>query len=234
MKALFVILSGGKGTRLRPATFFLQKTLFPVGRGKRIIDYSLESSKGTDDVEIETIVLARYKSSQVVHYIKSRYPNARVLIESISLDTGGALLQHWSMVRQYSPNVVIVLNGDHFVNLPLQDIFKSYHEGDEPALLLIGKNSDEQYHDYIDIQHESGSMLHKFTNRKSKVAYTGMFLVRFDALDEHMQQLPMCSCNMTRDVVQKIYAKHGCNYHLLDGEWDDLGTWKRYLEFLAR
>jgi len=234
MKVLFVILSGGNGTRLRPATFFWQKTLFPVGMGKRIIDYALESSQGVDDIETKVVVLARYKSFQVTRYVKSRYPDVEVLLESMSLDTGGALLQHWSTVRKYSPHVVIVLNGDHFIQLPLSNILEQYCEGGKPTLLLIGKCSDERCHDYIDIRHDSEKMLHKFHDRKSRVAYTGNFLARFDVLDEYMQKLPMQSYNMTRDIVWEIYAKYGCDCYLLDGKWNDLGTWKRYLGFLVR
>ncbi len=234
MKALFVILSGGKGTRLRPATFFWQKTLLPAGRGKRIIDYALESTKSIEGIETKTVVLARYKSSQVTHYINNSHPGVEVLVEPARLDTGGALLQHWDMIRWYSPDVVVVLNGDHFIRLPLQDLIGSYRKEGEPALILVGKRSDERYHDYIDIHHRSGSMLHKFPERKSEVAYTGIFLTRFDALDERMRQLPMRACNMTLDIVQGIRAQHGYSHYLLDDEWDDLGTWGRYLRFLVR
>lgn len=234
MKALLVVLSGGNGTRLRPATFFRQKTLLPAGKRRRIIDYAIESGREVVGIETKTVVLARYKSSQVVRYVGNRYPAVEVLVESARLDTGGALLQHWDVLRWHSPDVVIVLNGDHFVRLPLQDLIRHYREKGDPALLLIGKESDERYHDYIDTGHQQGSMLHKFPDRKSAVAYTGIFLARFDVLDEHMRKLPAFPCNMTLDIAQKIHARYGSTHYLLDGEWDDLGTWKRYLRFLIR
>jgi NDP-sugar pyrophosphorylase family protein len=234
MKVLFIVLSGGVGKRLRPITLFWQKTFLPAGGGKRIIDYALESGRSIESIEAKTIVLARYKSNQVTNYIHSRYLDIEVFVEPVPLDTGGAMLQHWDTIREYAPEVVIILNGDHFVKLPVHDLLQNYRKMNRPALLVVGTNSDEQYHDYIDAQFISDQLLHKFHQRKSRIAYTGIFLARFDYLDEHMVKLSMGICNMTYDIMLQIYAKHGGNYYLLESEWDDLGTWKRYLRFLVR
>lgn len=236
MKVMFLVLSGGKGTRLRPATFFSQKTLLPAMNGRKILDYAIESGDVRDisGVETKTVVLARYKSRQVVHYVQKRYPNVSVLVESAAFDTGGAVLQHWQIVCEYAPDIVIVLNGDHLVRLPVQDLLRQYKERNAPALLMVGIHSDETHHDYIDVRFDSEKMLHKFSHRKSRVAYTGISMFRFDALKERMDQLPIGAYNMTKDIAEWVYAKYGGECYILRNEWDDLGTWKRYLGFLFR
>jgi glucose-1-phosphate thymidylyltransferase len=237
MKVMFLVLSGGKGTRLRPATFFSQKTLLPAMNNRKILDYAIESGdvRGISGVEGTTVVLARYKSRQVAHYVREKYPNVSVLVELAALDTGGAVLQHWQTVCDYAPDVIIVLNGDHLVRLPVQDLLRYYVERNAPALLMVGIYSDEAHHDYIDVQLNSEKVLHKFFHRKSRVAYTGIPMFRFDALNECIDQLSIGGAyNMTKDIVEWVYAKYGGECYILRNEWDDLGTWKRYLGFLFR
>lgn len=233
MKVLFIVLSGGKGMRLRPISFFMQKTLFPALKGKKIIDYAIKSSATEDipGIEGKIFVLARCKSGQVVNYIRKKYPGITVLIESKAFDTGGALLQHWQSIHEYNPGFVVVLNGDHFVNLPLQPLLE-YCQKEHPALLMMGIPSDEKYHDYINVNFDSERVLDKFLRRRSNIAYTGISIFRFDALEDRMNQLTDGLYNITTDIVEWIYAKYGGNYYVLETEWSDLGTWKRYLKFL--
>lgn len=234
MKILFLVMSGGYGRRLWPVTLFRQKTLFPAGNGKRIIDYAIQSGREIEGVETKTVVLARYKSYQVVNYVISCYPKVDIFVEPRELDTGGAMLQHWYKLREHNPDVVVVLNGDHMVNLPVKDLILKYQSKNNPALLLVGKRSDERYHDYIDVGLKPEKLLHKFHYRKSKIAYTGIFLAKFDILDEYMINLPIGGYNMTRDIVLKIHSRYGGDFYLLEKEWEDLGTWKRYLKFFIR
>lgn len=236
MKVLFIVLSGGQGNRLKPVTLFRQKTLLPAMNGRRIIDYAVECGEVQEipGVEAKTVVLARYKYQQVERYIQKRHPSVSVLVESKPLDTGGAILQHWQAICEYAPDLVVILNGDHLVRLPLQDVIRYYNESGVPALLMIGIQSDAAHHDYINVRFISEKLFHSFHHRKSRVAYTGISLLRFDALKERMDALPMGSYNLTRDIVEWIYRRHGGNYFLLENEWNDLGTWMRYLGFLLQ
>jgi NDP-sugar pyrophosphorylase family protein len=134
------------------------------------------------------------------------------------------------VIREYAPEVVVVLNGDHLVRLPLQKLFQHYEEKKFPALLMVGIHSDEMHHDYMDLGSEKP--LRKFHHRKSRMAYTGISVFRFDVLKERMDQLSLGPYNMTKDIVEWIHAQHGGEYFLLENEWDDLGTWRRYLGFL--
>ena len=235
MKVLSIVMAGGKGSRLRPLTFIKPKVLFPAMGGRRVIDFSIESgfSHNIPGIEVETVVLARYKSGQVARYVIRKYPSVAVLVGSKPFGTGGEILQHWKVLREREPDFVVILNGDHFVQLPLGQILKCCEETPHP-LLMVGIPSDEEYHDYINVQHNSSVVLSKFSTRKSRIAFTGITVIRFDALRERMDQLKMGYCDLTQDVVSWIYEKHGGIHYILENKWRDLGTWGRYLGFLYR
>ncbi|MEM1937976.1 MAG: sugar phosphate nucleotidyltransferase, partial [Candidatus Caldarchaeum sp.] len=64
-----VVLCGGEGSRLRPLTYYFQKTMVPVGREQRpLLEYILRHIKmhGFE----EAVLLIGYKGEQVVNYFE--------------------------------------------------------------------------------------------------------------------------------------------------------------------
>ena len=74
-----VVLCGGEGARLRPLTYYFQKTLLPVGSAQRpVLEYMLRLLRhhGISDV----VLLVGYKHEQVMNYFgqgERRFPGAR-------------------------------------------------------------------------------------------------------------------------------------------------------------
>ena len=69
VKVACLILAAGRGRRLRPLTYFLHKSLIPLGKSKRVIDYALDSCRNLAPKDREVFVLARYKAKQVQRYL---------------------------------------------------------------------------------------------------------------------------------------------------------------------
>ena len=62
-----LILCGGTGTRLRPITYYFQKTMIPIGlKQKPLLEYvvRLLSFHGISDLAF----LVNYKAEQIVNY----------------------------------------------------------------------------------------------------------------------------------------------------------------------
>jgi len=234
MKVLSIILAGGKGRRLLPLTLFFQKTIFPVAKKKRMIDFAIESTliPKHEKIKGETVVLAGYKANQIRRYVKSRNLKIRVLEDEIPLGTGGSLLHHWDIIEKKEADAVLILPGDHYVQLPLVQLTRIFQKNPN-RIFLVGIKSDEFHHDYIEVANNRKAQLHKFSQRKSNIAYTGISLIPFPVLREQIESLRKSyHCDLTSDIVMKIAEKFETEIFLLDGQWCDLGTWKGYLKFL--
>ncbi len=67
MKA--VLFAGGKGTRLRPLTYFYQKVMIPLGKKQRpLLEYIIRYLMNFDINEF--IILVNYKKKQIIDYFE--------------------------------------------------------------------------------------------------------------------------------------------------------------------
>ncbi len=125
-----LVLCGGQGTRLRPITYYFQKTMIPVGlRQKPLLEYVVRLLKfhGITDL----VFLVNHKAEQVMNYFEegSRF---KVRITYVHDDasfrgTAGSVLNAY---RQGAVNVkdkLLVYYGDILTNMNLKDLLR-YHK----------------------------------------------------------------------------------------------------------
>ncbi len=131
MKA--IILSGGKGERLRPFTENCPKGMIQI-EGKPILHYQIDWLKkhGVDEV----IFACGYLNEKIKDY----FGNGRVVsikvdysIEEKPLGRGGAIKKAWSKL---SDERVIITNGDIFTDLDLSEVLKTHLKQKEENNIL--------------------------------------------------------------------------------------------------
>jgi len=127
IKAL--ILCGGTGTRLRPITYYFQKTMIPIGsKQKPLLEYVvrlLRFHKVTDEA-----FLVNYKGEQIKNYFDegTRFD---VKISYVQDDpalkgTGGAVLNAFRKGVIDSDDTIIVYYGDILTNMNLQRMLHAH------------------------------------------------------------------------------------------------------------
>ena len=128
-----IVLCGGKGTRLRPLTYYVQKTMVPVGvKQKPLLEYAVQLFKfhGIKDL----VFLVNYKSEQIVNYFGdgSRFGVNISYVEddASSKGTGGAVLTAYNKGAVSSKDTLFVYYGDIITNMNLTDLL-SYHKTKE-------------------------------------------------------------------------------------------------------
>ena len=116
MKA--IILSGGRGNRLKPITDYVPKSLVPLNNVP-ILEWQIKYLKrfGIRDIIIST----GYKYDQIENFLKSKNLGARITfsVEKSPLGTGGAIKKAGKFIKDKS---FFVINGDTITNIDLQKL----------------------------------------------------------------------------------------------------------------
>jgi mannose-1-phosphate guanylyltransferase len=132
MKAL--ILSAGLGTRLRPLTEHLPKSLLPI-LGKPLLELIISYLKGSG-VE-EMAINTHHLSGDIQAYLKSHPLLGSKIYHSQEpeiLGTGGAIGKLKSFFK--NEDFFILYNGDIFTDLDLHPALKQ-HEEERPLITMI-------------------------------------------------------------------------------------------------
>ena len=117
MKAM--ILSGGRGKRLRPLTDTIPKPLIKIN-GTPLIVWSINYLKKFGITDI--ILCTGYRSKQIEEYLnKNNNLNCKIdySVEKEALGTGGAIKK---AIKKISNKSFIVINGDIITNIDLKKI----------------------------------------------------------------------------------------------------------------
>ena len=97
MKA--IILCGGEGTRLRPYTYTLPKTMLPVG-GRPLLEYIIEHLKSSGITDI--VLSVGYLREKIMNYFgdgKKFGVKIDYFLEDEALSTAGAIYPHKSKLK---------------------------------------------------------------------------------------------------------------------------------------
>ncbi len=142
------MLAGGKGTRLGKKTQDIPKPMLPIGGRPflaRLMDYWIGQG-------VRHFVLAvGYRHSVVHDYFGDRYESASLeySFETALLGTGGGLLLAQEKLK--SQDAFLVLNGDTFFEVALQDM-RRYHQAKQAiATLALATVTDAARYEKIEI-----------------------------------------------------------------------------------
>ncbi|MBT8171700.1 nucleotidyltransferase family protein [Candidatus Bathyarchaeota archaeon] len=125
-----IVLCGGKGTRLRPLTHYIQKTMVPVGlKQKPLLEYVVRLFRfhGIKDL----VFLVNYKSEQIINFFEdgSRFDVhiSYVKDDPKSKGTGGAVLTAYNKGIVDTDDTLLVYYGDIVTNMNLSKLLQ-YHK----------------------------------------------------------------------------------------------------------
>ncbi len=131
-------MCGGTGTRLRPITYYFQKTMIPVGlKQKPLLEYvvRLLCSHGISDLAF----LVNYKSQQIVNYFddgsrfgaKISYVNDNPKLRG----TAGSVLNAYRNGVVTADDILLVYYGDIITKIDLKKMVKCHQ--DKHALATV-------------------------------------------------------------------------------------------------
>ena len=136
-----IILAGGMGTRLKSVVADRPKPLALIA-GRPFLEWQLEllAAKG-----VGTCILAvGYLADQIQTHFGSEYRGMVIQysVEASPLGTGGAFRQALDHVETDS---VIVMNGDTFLDYPLQELLAAVKHGADASIAVVTATDSSRY-----------------------------------------------------------------------------------------
>ncbi len=244
-KCVAMLLAGGQGSRLYALTSIIAKPAVSFGGKYRIIDFPLSNcvNSGIDTVG----VLTQYQPMLLNSYIGNGQPwdldrtfgGVHTLPPyqgKNSSDwykgTANAIYQNLRFIKQYDPDYVLILSGDHIYKMNYS-LMINYHilNDADCTIAAIEVPIEEASRFGILNTREDGSIYEfeeKPKNPKSNLASMGIYVFSAKKLQQYLDedsQNPDSSNDFGKDVLPKMLnAGEKMMAYKFEGYWKDVGT----------
>jgi len=246
MKA--VILAAGKGTRLRPLTYGIPKTLLPVN-GRPIIDWVIDNILSAGDIEkiyvaiagvtsddFEERILAHTHGICVDSYLKNKYGPKIETIPTPQRETGGDLkfiLEEKGLIS----GELLVAYGDNLTKINMKKFIEYHRNGRRKlniaaSLLLfrVPENNIKRF-GIAEIEEKNGfyivtNYVEKPQKSSSNLAHAGYYILE---LDDVFNLMPHNRIKVENSVFPNLIEKRKL-LGFIDQLpfWVDIGTKEAY------
>ena len=135
-----VLLCGGEGKRLRPLTYYFQKTMIPIGRKQKpLLEYIIKLFRYHNIKNL--VLLVGYKNEQIKNYFEngSRFDVNIEYIEDLPdvKGTGNALLNAYRHNVFKNTDYLMIYYGDILANINLKSMLKKHISKQVYATLAV-------------------------------------------------------------------------------------------------
>jgi glucose-1-phosphate adenylyltransferase len=246
-----MLLAGGKGSRLSSLTKDLAKPAVPFGGKYRIIDFSLSNctNSGIDTVGVLTqyqpLVLNSYIGIGSTWDLDRKNGGVTVLPPYLESDnmrwytgTASAIYQNMNYIKQYDPEFVLILSGDHIYKMDYAKML-SYHveKNADVTISVIEVPWDEASRFGIMNTNDAMEIIEfdeKPAYPKSNLASMGIYIFSYKVLKEYLDrdsQNLASSHDFGKDVIPLLLSEQKkLMAYPFSGYWKDVGTIKSLWE----
>ena len=213
-----IILAGGSGTRLRPMTKILNKSLLPI-YDKPIIFYIVETLKSLKCKEI-MIVSGREHAGQIMNLLGSGLEMGVALTYRVQEEAGG-IAAALSICESFAgDDDIAVCLGDNIFEEEFDINFKG------GAHIFLKRVPDPERFGIAEVTfNEVTNITEKPKNPKSDLCVTGLYIYDKQVWNIIKGLTPSMRGELEITDVNNAYVKKNqMTYTLVDGFWCDAGT----------
>jgi len=231
MKVKGVVLCGGEGKRLRPLTYYFQKTMIPIGPSQKpLLEYIIKFLRfhGIDDI----ILLVGYKSEQIRNYFEdgSRF-NVKISYSEDPPDargTGNALLNAYDNNLFEGTSHLLIYYGDILSNIDLKALLNHHMSRNAKATLAVSS----RYQIPVGVVEAEEDRIIKMIEKPWLNIYAtiGILALSIDVMDilasirSKYRELDIMGHFIPELVDRGLYVSK----YLHDGFWYDVGSTEKY------
>ncbi len=246
-----MLLAGGKGSRLSSLTKNLAKPAVPFGGKYRIIDFTLSNctNSSIDTVGVLTqyqpLVLNSYIGIGSVWDLDRKNGGVTVLppyTESSEMKwykgTASAIYQNINYIKQYDPEYVLILSGDHIYKMDYSEML-DYHikKNADASISVIEVPWDEASRFGIMNTNEKMQVVEfeeKPAKPKNNLASMGIYIFKWSVLKEYLEmdeRNEHSSHDFGKDIIPLLLDENlNVVAYPFKGYWKDVGTVKSLWE----
>jgi NDP-sugar pyrophosphorylase family protein len=216
-----LILCGGLGTRLRPITYEIPKSLIPI-QEKPILEHLIELFKKYGINEI--FLSVGYLKEMIKDHFKdgsSFGVKINYIEEDQPLGTGGPV----KLAKALLTETFIVSNGDELKDINIKEMHEAHERNKALITIALTKVEDPTQYGVASME---GSRILEFIekpeNPKSDLISSGFYIMEpevIDLLEDGFQMLE-------KNLFPKISEKGRLFGFPFEGQWFDCGSFSRY------
>jgi glucose-1-phosphate adenylyltransferase len=258
MKTRAVILAGGEGSRLGVLTAKRTKPAVPFAGKYRIIDFTLSNCVNSDIFDV--MILAQYRPHSLIEHIGSGGPwdlnreftgGLRIYspykargASDWYLGTADAVQQNFRFIKNTSPDLVLILSGDHIYEMNY-DAMVAFHMDHDAALTMATIRvpmEEASRFGVVGVQDDYTvrSFVEKPAEPPSNLANMGVYLFNTKVLNQALWEDHLShdsSHDFGKDILPRL-IKQGERVlaYPYSGYWVDVGTidsyWQAHMDLL--
>jgi glucose-1-phosphate adenylyltransferase len=259
MKTRAIVLAGGEGSRLSALTAKRTKPAVPFAGKYRIIDFPLSNCVNSNIFDV--MVLAQYRPQSLIEHIGSGGPwdlsrdftgGIRILtpykarFETDWFEgTAGAVQQNFSFIKQGSPDLILILSGDHIYTMDYDRMIQ-YHLANQAELTMATVRVPlEEASRFgilsVDRKYRVKSFIEKPKDPPSDLVNMGVYLFNRDLLDHSLwddHQRNDSTHDFGKDILPRLIKSKARVFAFpYTGYWMDVGTinsyWQAHMDLLS-
>jgi glucose-1-phosphate adenylyltransferase len=261
-KTLTLIMAGGAGKRMGLLTKFRAKPSLPFAGVYRLIDFPLTNCvhSGLQDVwvieQFEPQSLNDHLANGRPWDLDRTYGGLRILPPRTGTDAGGwhkgnadAIYRNRRFVREFAPDVVVVLSADHVYKLDYGTVIEAHHDRRADVTLVTTVVPREKVRKrfgnvVVDAHGKVTDFAYKPEEPLSEIVTTEVFVYSgkqlLDILDSLASEAEANQEDSLQDFGHTLLPRmvdNGQAYAFpLDGYWRDVGVvadyWEAHMELL--
>jgi glucose-1-phosphate adenylyltransferase len=250
-KCVAMLLAGGKGSRLNSLTKDVAKPAVPFGGKYRIIDFTLSNCANSG---IDTVgVLTQYQPLLLNSYIGigSAWdldrkdggvtvlpPYAETSEVKWYTGTASAIYQNLNYLKQYQPEYVLILSGDHIYKMNYESMLEYHIEKRADATISLVEVPWAEASRFGIMNTTEDLRITEFEEKpaepKNNLASMGIYIFSWNILKEYLEmdaRNSKSSHDFGKDIIPTLLDENKKLYaYPFKGYWKDVGTVKSLWE----
>ncbi len=223
-----VVLVGGRGTRLRPVTYDIPKSLVPL-RNRPFMGYMLDFLRrgGLDGA----VLSLGYLPDPIQAYLCTKQDldgfSVDYAVEDHALGTAGGIK---NAERYLDGDTLIVVNGDVLTGMDLEKAIQVHKASDALATITLTSVEDPTAYGLVEVDHEM--LVHRFIEKPAADEVTtnlvnaGVYVLEPEVLG----MIPAGrEVSIEREIFPELQESGRLRAHITSSYWRDIGTPRSYL-----